>query len=219
MIDLTPVDVRKKKGDFKRSVRGYEANAVDQFLELVADRMEELLRQTIAQGDRVAQLEQQVAEFRDRERALTEALVTAQEVREEVKRQAERSAELLRREAEADAEQLRREAIRLRDREEDALRRMRTRREQFLRSYKRHLQQELSELDTLVAELEVAAEAEAEPPPMRTRFAAGRLGGGDPTERDAGAEAEAGKSESPRQERTDSDDDPGWLSSLMEEQP
>ncbi len=217
MIDLTPVDVRKKKGDFKRSIRGYESNAVDQFLELVADRMEELLRQTLAQNERVAQLEAQVTGFRDRERALTEALVTAQEVREEVKRQAERSAELLRREAEADAEQLRQEAIRQRDREEDALRRMRTRREQFLRSYKRHLEQELADLETLVAELNAAAEVEGEPPPARTRFAAGRLGGGDPDEKQPG-EAEGGGF-SAQGERPGSDDDPGWLSSLMEEKP
>ena len=36
MIDLTPLDVRKKKGDFTRTLRGYDTPTVDQFLDLVA---------------------------------------------------------------------------------------------------------------------------------------------------------------------------------------
>ena len=36
MIDLTPLEVRKKKGDFRRSMRGYEQQAVDDFIDLVA---------------------------------------------------------------------------------------------------------------------------------------------------------------------------------------
>ena len=35
MIDLTPLDVRKKKNDFPKGLRGYDASAVDHFL---ADR-------------------------------------------------------------------------------------------------------------------------------------------------------------------------------------
>ena len=42
MIDLTPLDVRKKRGDFRRGMRGYDTQEVDAFLEVVADRLEEL---------------------------------------------------------------------------------------------------------------------------------------------------------------------------------
>ncbi len=40
MIDLTPLDVRKKRGDFGKGLRGYDPQEVDGFLELVAERME-----------------------------------------------------------------------------------------------------------------------------------------------------------------------------------
>ena len=44
MIDLTPLDVRKKRGDFRKSMRGYDPQEVDTFLDLVAMRMEELVQ-------------------------------------------------------------------------------------------------------------------------------------------------------------------------------
>ena len=46
MIDLTPLDVRKKRGDFGKRLRGYDPQEVDTFLELVAERMEVLVQET-----------------------------------------------------------------------------------------------------------------------------------------------------------------------------
>ena len=107
MIDLTPLEVRKKREDFRRALRGYEPADVDNFLELVADRLEQLVKENLTLAERVARLEAEVGEYRERERALTDALVTAQEMREELRRQAAKDAELLRREAEAEAARLR----------------------------------------------------------------------------------------------------------------
>ena len=47
MIDLTPLDVRKKRGDFAKTLRGYDASEVDNFLELVAERMEALVKEKL----------------------------------------------------------------------------------------------------------------------------------------------------------------------------
>lgn len=107
MIDLTPVDVRKKKGDFRRTMRGYDPALVDDFLDMVADRLDELVRENMALIGRVGQEDQQITEYRDRERALTEALVTAQEMREEIRQQTSREADVLRRAAEQEVAQLR----------------------------------------------------------------------------------------------------------------
>jgi DivIVA domain-containing protein len=104
MIDLTPLEVRKKKGDFRRTMRGYDPELVDDFLDLVADRLEQLVRDNLTLQDRVARQDDQVKDYRDRERALTEALVSAQEMREEVRRQAAREAELATRSAQQEAE-------------------------------------------------------------------------------------------------------------------
>src|SRR5512135_1212657 len=94
MIDLTPLEVRKKKGDFRRALRGYEPALVDDFLDLAADRIEQLTRDFTAASQRLTDLERRVGEYRDRERALTDALVTAQEMREEIRAQTAREAEL-----------------------------------------------------------------------------------------------------------------------------
>ena len=168
MIDLTPLEVRKKKGDFRRAMRGYDPELVDDFLDLVADRMEQLVRENMSLQERITQQTAQVAEFRDRERALTEALVSAQEMREEVRRQATKEAELAKRDAEQQAEQLRaqveeevrklrstaeQETARVlgslredRKREEEALRHLRARQKEFVASYRAFLEEELAEL-------------------------------------------------------------------------
>ncbi len=106
MIDLTPLDVRKKRGDFARALRGYEREEVDTFLEMVAERMEELVRENLRLQERTDRLEEQLAGLEGREKAVHGALVTAQELREEMRDQARREAELLRREAEAAVERV-----------------------------------------------------------------------------------------------------------------
>lgn len=168
MIDLTPLEVRKKKGDFRRAMRGYDPALVDDFLDLVADRLEELVRDNMSLLERVGRQEEQVRDYRDRERALTEALVSAQEMREEVRRQAAQEAELARRTAEQQAEQMRATAeaevrqlrssaqqkasealaslTQERQREEQMLREVRARREELIDNYRAFLERELDEL-------------------------------------------------------------------------
>ena len=104
MIDLTPLDVRKKKEDFKRAVRGYDTEQVDSFLDLVADRLEQLVGEERRLADRVTFIEEQLSRYQEREKALNEALLAAQELREEARSQAERDASLRLREAETHAE-------------------------------------------------------------------------------------------------------------------
>src|SRR6476661_2825196 len=107
MIDLTPLEVRKKKGDFKKTMRGYDPALVDDFLDLVADRLDQLVRENNSMTERLSRLETQMGEHRDRERALTDALVTAQEMREEMRQQTARESELMRRDAEQESKQVR----------------------------------------------------------------------------------------------------------------
>lgn len=108
MIDLTPLDVRKKRGDFAKQLRGYDADEVDSFLELVAERFEALVKENLTLKERTARLSDQLRSQEGRERAVQEALVTAQELREDILGQARREADLLQRESRADAEEARR---------------------------------------------------------------------------------------------------------------
>jgi cell division initiation protein len=169
MIDLTPLEVRKKKGDFRRSMRGYDTESVDDFLDLVADRLEQLVRENAAFTERLTSADGQISDYREREKALTEALVTAQEMREEMRRQIEREVDLKRREADADAEAVRNSAIQMREREEENIRRLRARQSQFVQSYRAFLERELAELSVISETLEVSTLSEPERPAPRKR--------------------------------------------------
>jgi cell division initiation protein len=166
MIELTPLDVRKKKGDFRRGLRGYEQAQVDDFLDVVADRMEILVREAAGVGDRIARLEQQVADYRDREKALTEALVTAQQMREDMRSQSRKEIEMLQRQAEQEAAQIRADAVKAREREEEAMRALRSRQLQFMASYRTYLEQEISDISAMARGIDMhAAGALSQPSP------------------------------------------------------
>ncbi|TVP59057.1 MAG: DivIVA domain-containing protein [Gemmatimonadales bacterium] len=143
MIDLTPLDVRNKRGDFRKAMRGYDPQEVDHFLEMVAERLDEVVKQNLTLSERVDRLSEQLSGQEGRERAVQEALVTAQSLREEIESQAHREAELTRREAEDDAERIRdaaERAIHDRQHELDDLNRSRRR---FLRAFRSLLEEQL----------------------------------------------------------------------------
>ena len=158
MIDLTPLDVRNKRGDFKKLMRGYDPQEVDVFLEIVAERLEVLTRANMTLSERVQVLEQQVTSQLDRERAVQDALVSAQALGTEMKEQAQKEAAHLLREAETEVRRMLAEAeaearTRIRgierrvDAEKDALAGLERRRARFLQDFRRTLERELEAIE------------------------------------------------------------------------
>ncbi len=154
MIDLTPLDVRSKRGDFKKLMRGYDPQEVDTFLELVAERLEELTREVIGLRERAQTLQQQVDSQSHREHAVQEALVTAQELRVDIRGQAQREAEAIIKEAEtegrrmiaeaeAEARTKLRSSERRSDQLQDSLQEIERRRGRFLKEFRQLLEREL----------------------------------------------------------------------------
>ncbi len=192
MIDLTPLEVRQKKNDLPRGLRGYDPGHVDDFLDLVADRLEALVKENRRLAEELETLRASAGEYRDREKALTEALVSAQQMRESVREQSTREAELLRREAEHDAQRVRDDALRAIEREEETLRRLRARQRQLVEGYRGMLERELRELavvaDSLKAGEPVSVPAVA-PAATGAPAEAGRAGGGKEREPDGRAAA------------------------------
>lgn len=160
MIDLTPLEVRQKKGDFRRGMRGYDVELVNDFLDLVADRMEELVKQNMALRDRSGALETELTEYREKERALSEALMSAQKLREDARELAEREVDLVVREARSAADHARQEAMLKLAHEEESLRQVRARRAQLIESFRRLLERELAELAVIEETLELEAKRE-----------------------------------------------------------
>src|SRR5256886_17505866 len=108
---LTPHDVRRQ--EFRRSLRGYEPLGVDDFRVRVADELERILREKSVLEERLAALGEQLSVYRERERAMNEALVAAQQLREETRAAAQREAQVIVREAEAEARRVRSEERRV----------------------------------------------------------------------------------------------------------
>ncbi len=167
MIDLTPLDVRNKRGDFKKSLRGYDTQEVDLFLELVAERLEALVRENMRLRERSQTLEQQVSSQSGRERAVQEALVTAQELRSDIRTQAQREAQLILEEGRAAARRLTADAERRVQALADDLEELERRRGRFLKAFRQLLEREMD-----------VVEVEAERAPLDDRTIEIELGGG-----------------------------------------
>lgn len=154
MIDLTPLDVRNKRGDFRKGMRGYETQEVDSFLEMVAERLEALVRENLQLKERTQSLEAQVRSQTERESAVRDALVTAQELRTEIREQARVEAEKIVEDARTESRRMIAEAeaevrIRLRNSERKAdeivrsLGELERGRLRFLRSFRQLLEREM----------------------------------------------------------------------------
>ena len=107
-MKITPLDIQQMV--FRAKFRGYDREEVNRFLEEVAQTVESLNRDNAALRERAAFLEQQVAELKRTETTLSNTLVSAQSLADDVKRSAQRDAELIVKEAELKAGELFRQA-------------------------------------------------------------------------------------------------------------
>ncbi|HEU5049373.1 MAG TPA: DivIVA domain-containing protein [Gemmatimonadales bacterium] len=88
---LTPQDLRTQQ--FGRALRGYDRGEVDEILRRAADELETLLRTQLKLDERLRAMQEQLQSFQERERAMNEALVAAQQLRTDSRTAAERDAE------------------------------------------------------------------------------------------------------------------------------
>lgn len=144
---LTPLDVRSQ--EFTRALRGYDRNQVNEFKLAISEELERLLRDRAQHEERLRSVQEQLRSFRDRERAMNEALVAAQELRVDSRAQAEREAELVLREAKMEAERIleraRQEEAVVRQRADGAARQFTT----YVASFRTLLERHLGEVDGL----------------------------------------------------------------------
>jgi len=101
---LTPLDVRKQ--EFRKTLRGFEPIGVEEFRTRVADELERILRERAVLEERVVALTEQLRVFRERERAMNEALVAAQQLRDETRTAAVREAQVIVREGQGEARRI-----------------------------------------------------------------------------------------------------------------
>ena len=95
-----------KKRDFKKSLRGYDSDEVDAFLETVSAHYEKLLVENKNQAEKIKSLLQDIDIYKENEANLQRAIVRSQELGEEIIATAKKRAEIITHEAELDARKI-----------------------------------------------------------------------------------------------------------------
>ncbi len=102
-MQLTPIDIRGKT--FRRSLRGYEPQEVDKFLESISQEFEKTYGENFELKEKAGRLEAELRHYKTLENTLQQTMVLAQQTAEEVKQSAHREAELILRQTEEENRQ------------------------------------------------------------------------------------------------------------------
>lgn len=104
MVNLTPLDIQQQR--FKTRFRGFDIQEVDMFLDQMADAFESLLKKNENLKEEFRRLQLEIQGYKNREDAFKRALLNSQRVIEQMKENAQKSAELIVAEAEVKAEKI-----------------------------------------------------------------------------------------------------------------
>ncbi|MCT4508509.1 MAG: DivIVA domain-containing protein [Tepidibacter sp.] len=105
---ITPLDIENK--EFKRALRGFKEEEVDEFLDEVKEDFEKLYKENIELKDKLSMMTEQVNKYKNIEETLKNTLIVAQNTAEEVNSNASKKAKLIIEEAEFKARKIIEEA-------------------------------------------------------------------------------------------------------------
>lgn len=146
-FNLTPHDIRKQ--EFRKTLRGYDTLGVDDFRTRAADALERAIRERQILEERVSALTEQLRVFRERERAMNEALVAAQQLRQDTRAAAEREGQVIVREAQAEAKRVLDEAKTAESAAQARLAETERQFQQYVGGFRALLERQLAELRAL----------------------------------------------------------------------
>lgn len=141
-MPLTVLDIANK--EFKTSIRGYNQDEVDEFLDEVMRNYEALIRENDELRQNTSGMGEKLEQYRQLEQTLQNTLVVAQGTADEMKQAARKEAELVVREAEARARELIQKAEEHVQRQHQDLERIRRETDQFRARVKSLLESQLA---------------------------------------------------------------------------
>ena len=101
---LTPMDIQRQEFDVK--LRGYNADEVDDFLDLVGRDYEKLYKENAELREKVKQLEKSNEQYKAMEETLQKSIVLAQTAAEDIKKTAAEKADVIVNEAQTKSENM-----------------------------------------------------------------------------------------------------------------
>ena len=101
---LTPIDIQRQ--DFEVKLRGYNADEVDDFLDLVGKDYEKLYKENAELREAVKQLTKTVEQYKAMESTLQQSIVLAQTAAEDIKKSAAEKANVIVNEAQSKSDDM-----------------------------------------------------------------------------------------------------------------
>ena len=101
---ITPLDIENKKFS-KQMMNGYSVNEVDEFLDELTADYEKLYKETTDSKNKIADMQEEMAKYKNIESTLNNTLIMAQTAAEDVKNLAKQQADNILSEAQANAKQ------------------------------------------------------------------------------------------------------------------
>ena len=92
-VTLTPMDINNK--EFKKGMRGYNADEVDDFLDEVIENYESLYKENTTLKDKINSLQEQLEQYKKIENSIQNTLILAQNAADQAKTSSEKEAELV----------------------------------------------------------------------------------------------------------------------------
>jgi cell division initiation protein len=149
-MKITPQDIHQQ--EFKGSMRGYDKDEVDAFLQMIAEQLEETVKENAGLQDKVKELEERLAEYQKNRRNLEEALLAAQKITEQMKENAEKEAQVKIREAQVKADKILAEAVQQSQQYNQEISKLRMQRDQMIAQFKSILEQNFLFLKSLTGD-------------------------------------------------------------------
>ncbi|MDU4750598.1 MAG: DivIVA domain-containing protein, partial [Clostridium butyricum] len=92
-MKLTPMDINNK--EFKRALRGYCADEVDEFLDQIVENYEELYKENANMKEKITNLNEKVEHYSKIEATIQNTLLLAHNAAEQAKNSAKKEAEMM----------------------------------------------------------------------------------------------------------------------------
>jgi cell division initiation protein len=166
-MKLTPMDIHHK--EFGNSIRGYNREEVDQFLDEVADELERLFKENVDMSERLDVAAEKVRSYVDMEKTLHNTMLAAQQSAEDVKAKAAKEADSLLKDAELKAKDLIQAALAEKQKTQAEFMRIKQAEDEFRMAFRSVLERHMRELHAIPIDAEVstlvglAAEPDVEP--------------------------------------------------------
>ncbi len=143
-MKLTPLDIHHK--EFSHSLRGYNEEQVDAFLDEVADELERLFKENIDLSERLEAATSKVNEYEMQRHTINNTLMAAQRSADEIIAKAQADAAAVLRDAEVKAKEIIHNALAKKQQVANELVRIKTAEEEFRAKFKALLEGHMSKV-------------------------------------------------------------------------